>query len=159
MFSAKSKKNHTNPSSIEINSHPAPSTVEINSYPAPLGYPYMYYNYPYQMPSSYQMQQMQQMLPPPPLPPPPPLQNSLYTGYNYNPSNQALSLPSIEKLLKDLDQTHGEGTYTKYSEEFLKEKITVDMIPTLDNDELISLEVSTIGERKILVHAAKFYLG
>lgn len=93
--------------------------------------------------------------------PPPPLQNSLYTGYNYNynHSNQALTLPSIEKLLKDLDQTHGEGTYTKYSEEFLKEKITVDMIPTLDNDDLISLGVSTIGERKILVYAAKFYLG
>lgn len=142
LFLAKAKKNRTTSSS-----------TETNPYPIPLGHPYMYYNYPYQL---YQMQ----MPPPPPLHP---TSNSLHTGYNYNSlqynTNQTLTLPSIEKLLKDLDQTHGEGTYTKYSEEFLKEKITVNVIPTLDNDDLISLGVNTIGERKILVQAAKFYLG
>lgn len=144
LFLAKAKKNRTTSSS-----------TETNPYPIPLGHPYMYYNYPYQ---SYQMQ-----MPPPPPPPLHPTSNSLHTGYNYNSlqynTNRTLTLPSIEKLLKDLDQTHGEGTYTKYSEEFLKEKITVNVIPTLDNDDLISLGVNTIGERKILVQAAKFYLG
>lgn len=134
MFLVKSKKNHITPPAEIGNPYLMP----------PVGNPYMYYNYAYQIPP-YQM-------PPPPLPPS--ASNFSYTGYDYNST-----LPSIEKLLEDLDQIHGKETYTKYLEKFLKEKITVDVILTLNNNDLISLGVNTIGERKILIQAAKFYLG
>ena len=125
----------------------------------------MYYNYAYQIPPSYQTQQMQlppsQSLPSPSSIQPPP--SFSYTGHHHNSSqyntHQASSLPSIEIFLKDLDHIHGEGSYTKYSEEFVKEKVTVNIIPTLDNHDLIGLGVNTIGERKILVQTAKYYMG
>ncbi len=84
-----------------------------------------------------------------------------YTGHNSSQysTHQMSSLPSIETFLRDLDCIHGEGSYTKYSEEFVKEKVTVSIIPTLDNNDLISLGVNTIGERKILIQAAKYYVG
>jgi SAM domain (Sterile alpha motif) len=125
----------------------------------------MYYNYAYQVPS-YQMQQMQ--LPPsqslPSLSPIQPPSSFPYTGYHHNSSQYnthqaSSSLPSIETFLRDLDRIHGEGSYTKYSEEFVKEKVTINIIPTLDNHDLISLGVNTIGERKILVQTAKYYVG
>jgi SAM domain (Sterile alpha motif) len=125
----------------------------------------MYYNYAYQVPS-YQMQQMQ--LPPsqslPSLSPIQPPSSFSYTGYHHNSSQYnthqtSSSLPSIETFLRDLDRIHGEGSYTKYSEEFVKEKVTINIIPTLDNHDLISLGVNTIGERKILVQTAKYYVG
>ena len=44
-------------------------------------------------------------------------------------------------------------------ENFVKEKISVNIIPTLDNDDFKNLGIIIIGEKKVLLQAVKHYIG
>ncbi|RHZ89628.1 hypothetical protein Glove_13g55 [Diversispora epigaea] len=65
---------------------------------------------------------------------------------------------SFPEFLQELDNIHnGNGTYLQLESKIVDEDITVNAIKDLTNEELITLGVTKIGWRKIIIQAANIY--
>ncbi|CAG8598051.1 9545_t:CDS:2 [Paraglomus occultum] len=106
----------------------------------------------------------QSYLPPPPhyytyapsYPPSSPSSLSLSHSTVLSPQKKIL-IPSIKEFLSELDEIHGEGTYTRFEDSFVEQEVLVQFISELTDTKFEKLGVEKIGWRKVLKRAALKY--
>jgi hypothetical protein len=89
---------------------------------------------------------------------PPQLYPNQEHSTSYFSNSQILSsgnLPSIGEFLHSLDQKHNCDDYSKFENSFLDEKITVNVIKDLSDEQLAKLGVVKIGWQKNIKQAAQ----
>ena len=81
------------------------------------------------------------------------------TSHNSNNTNTHMAspstLPSIGEFLDNLDQKHNCNMYASFNDAFLEEKITVNVIKDLSDEQLQKLGVVKIGWQKNIKQAAQ----
>ena len=63
----------------------------------------------------------------------------------------------MKEFLNELDETYGEGTYTRFETSFMEQEVLVQFISELTDTDFEKLGIEKIGWRKVLRRATSKY--